>query len=1074
MASINDLNSRYEQLNSYLDFNEKSCSQIDQIAREYGKAITACHKLETVVAGYSDALGFFPDGLMFDVVTLIKSSCIYLDKVEKYNQSALDRVYSRNSSNSRSFSSDITSAYSSLEKNKLLIQARYGITIDSPISLCKATKTAIGRFSDKVKNEISSVKQEALMEINKQESLVIGNNCLFSEKLPEKLTFARTLSKSKPSNLLKAIGRNELYDDIYTNLRANGNVYVETDFHHTTDAELDVFVLAYIFKFIESFPLGAVNVHIFDRNPNKYNQRLHNLFKEGNYSELAKKTVSLYDYQSLEQLNEITSVITSDIFRKTNLEYPDLYSLYDIDKTDAFNLFVLRDGLIDSNGYSANKVLQNLSMLTKPNEQGHMCGIRFLIIDDCISRQTTTNGNIGYLVDSISSNCDVHIRYDENKFSFDGKRIETLRFNGELDKIIQERATQLAENISKREKHVVAYSDLQVQRNNDFADGMLRIPIGKAGNSVVELPFGCKDDKGSVDAHCIGYMVIGQSGSGKSSFFHSLIFNACMRYSPDELNFWLLDFKFGSSTSLYLKSQLPHVRYVAEKNRIDDALCLFQMILDEMERRSKLMERESVLDIVDYNKKVDKDKRLSRIIVMIDEVQEIFKDDSSLELQRMLSSISSRMRASGMHLVMIAQNLSEGKSYMIKDAFMPSATGRICFAVAENIPHESGFEEPFVQRKTEIAGLLAGEAYVSWGKETIRKVKVAFSDSETLINEYFPAIKHKYSEYSYMKPLIIGTKKRLQISDAVQMGEGSYYDVLCSMKQEKINRTLVGEHSYTMLPISIDFSMVQNSSLLVLGDDKQISSSICAMVALGLIGRKAEVHLFNADKQKTIISDDTVVHPFMYVSNKLGGHKLDEFDSVIESIYCTYLERRSYVQKCDEDELPEFESIFLIVNDLFGIEKFELNNMISHREIPSNNESQTYNFSVFEDNSDNSNSMDFNERIQDILAKLVKTGYRYNIHVVLAIKGDPMSWRNIRPSDVNNVILFNPTQYVTQIDNQYFVREMLNNIAADTKDETMAVFVNHKRINKMRPILLDMSNDSDVNCVDRILGEVAL
>lgn len=1070
MASINDLNSRYEQLKSHLSFNDNCCQQIDQIARTYDNATNACHKLDDVVSSYPNNIGFSPDGLMYDITSLIKQSCKYLDVVDRYEKEAMDRVYSRNSSKSRLSSSDITNAYSGLEKSKALIQTRYGISIDSPIELCKATKMAINRFSDKVKNDIISVEKDALEEVNKRESLVIGNNCIFAERLPEKMTFARSTSKNKPSSLLKAIGQNEIYDDISTNLRTNGNVYVETDFHHTTDTELDAFVLAYIFKFIESFPMGAVNVHIFDRNPNKYNQRLHNLFKEGNYSELAKKTISLYDYQSLEQLNDITSVITSDIFRKTNLDYPDLYTLYDIDKTDAFNLFVLRDGLIDSNGYSANKVLQNLSMITKPNEQGHMCGMRFLIIDDCISRQTPTNGNISYLVDSISSNCDVHIRYDENRFTMNGNHIDVLRFNGDLNKIIQDRATKLADEISRREKHIIAYTDLPAEKNADFSDGMLRIPIGKAGNSVVELPFGCKDDKGSVDAHCIGYMVIGQSGSGKSSFFHSLIFNACMRYSPDELNFWLLDFKFGSSTSLYLKSQLPHIRYVAEKNRIDDALCLFQMILDEMERRSKLMERESVLDIVDYNKKVDQSRRLSRIIVMIDEVQEIFKDDQSLELQRMLSSISSRMRASGMHLVMIAQNLSEGKSYMIKDAFMPSATGRICFSVAENIPHESGFEEPFVQRKSEIAGLLAGEAYVSWGKETIRKVKVAYSDSETLINDYFPSIKHKYSSFSHLKPLIIGTKKRLLLSDAIQMGSGSYYDELCSMRQELSYSALIGEHSYTMRPMKMEFSMAQNSSLLILGDDKNMSSSICAMVTLGLIGHNAEVHLFNADKQKILISDNSFAHPFMHLCNKLGGHKLDDFDSVIESLYCTYLERRSYVQKCDEDEIPHFEGVFLIVNDLFGIEKFELNNTINHRTSSGGSDSPAYNFSLFEDNTENISSMDFSERIQDILAKLVKNGYRYNIHIVLGMKGDPLAWRNIRPSDVNNVILFNPTQFISQVDNQYFVREMLSNIAADNKEETMAVYIDHKRINKIRPVILDMSNDNDVGSINNLLG----
>ena len=59
-----------------------------------------------------------------------------------------------------------------------------------------------------------------------------------------------------------------------------------------------------------------------------------------------------------------------------------------------------------------------------------------------------------------------------------------------------------------------------------------------------------------------------------------------------------------------------------------------------------------------------------------------------------------------MHFVMVAQNLSDGKSYMLKDAFLPSATGRICFRVAPDIPRDSGFDEDFIQRKQEIAEVI--------------------------------------------------------------------------------------------------------------------------------------------------------------------------------------------------------------------------------------------------------------------------------------------------------------------------------------------------------------------------------
>ena len=60
-------------------------------------------------------------------------------------------------------------------------------------------------------------------------------------------------------------------------------------------------------------------------------------------------------------------------------------------------------------------------------------------------------------------------------------------------------------------------------------------------------------------------MVIGQSGSGKSSFFHNVVIGGCYRYSPKDLQYWLLDFKFGGASSKYEFSCIPHVRKSLQK-----------------------------------------------------------------------------------------------------------------------------------------------------------------------------------------------------------------------------------------------------------------------------------------------------------------------------------------------------------------------------------------------------------------------------------------------------------------------------------------------------------------------------
>ena len=740
--------------------------------------------------------------------------------------------------------------------------------------------------------------------------------------------------------------------------------------------------------------------------------------------------------------------------------------------------------MLDQGGHSVSSVLDMINSLTKPKDTGHVCGIRFLIIDDSTSNAKNLSESTDYLIRAIKSNCAVHLNYDNKRFMYNGKEIEVVHIDDDLNEFIQHRATKLAQDISNLEKQFVSLNEVVSTDIKDPDESIYRIPVGKSGNSVVEIPLSCKDDNGTVDGQCIGYLVIGSSGSGKSSFFHSVVINGCLHYSPAALQFWLLDFKYGGASSKYRKSQIPHVRIVAENNKIDDALCLFQMIFDEMERRNKLINKMSVDNIVEYNSCVEDSKRLPRIIVMIDEVQEIFRDDNAAELQRMIASISVRMRSVGMHFIMVAQNLSEGKSYMLKDAFMPSATGRICFRVAENMPRESSFDEAFIERRNEIAVLSTGEAYVSWGKDTIKKVKMAFASPEEMNNNYFVSIKEKYPEFSYLKPMVIGSKKRLSIIDSMQNVDSLYVDEFrkLNVKQE-LYETVIGEDSYRMTPLTISFSSFENSSLLLLGDDKEISSSLCTSIALSLAKQSVLTHLFNADRQKSKYEDVYCPHPFMHIcglskqnSKSIISHSLNEFSAVLADLYSKYIDRMNIVQNGDDEESDSFESVFLVVNDLFGIQQFVNNIMIGDDLSSDRSPSASFIFDILDEGFNTSKGVGnenasgiSNERIQDVLAKLVKDGYRYNIHIILAIKGDPNIWRNIGPTDVNRVILFNSTQYTNFIENQFYVREMLKNISPETGNETLAVCIDKKHISKMRPFIYDMSDSREIEQLEMLL-----
>lgn len=965
---------------------------------------------------------------------------------------------------------------------KEAFQEKYDYCVDSLDVLNRILSQCIESAIAIEENAIERLKDEAREIANHEYTTVLkmSDPIQITDMLPDTMLVARYPVQSVAKNILRDIGIRDTYQNVNMDLRSQGNIIINADFEHMADDKLDEFVITYILRFIETLPLGAVQVHIFDQNTNYLYKRLNNSFQSESAGDTVKKIVQLHS--SLSDLSSFSDVICEDIFRKTSVDKPDLYSIYESDKSDSFNLIIIRDGLVDGGGYASADILDRINSLTKPGDIGHKCGLRFLIVDNSGSFTKNLVANSMYLINAIQDNCEFKISYADGEFRSADKKIEVLHIQENLELFIQERSKAIVEALSKKEKNYVLLEDVSAEKIDENVGNIMYIPVGMSGGKIVELPLSCKDEDGTVAGQCIGYMAIGQSGSGKSSFFHSVVLNGCMKYSPQDLQFWLLDFKNGGASSKYSKCGIPHIKIIAENNKIDDALCLFQMVLEEMERRSKAFNKNFTDNIVEYNKKakIEGLEYFPRIVVAIDEVQEIFREDNASVIQKLISSISTRMRSAGMHFIMIAQNLSEGKSYMLKDAFLPSATGRICFRVAQDLPRDSGFEDDFIERRQEIAELKTGEAYVSYGKDTIKKVKMAFISPQDMSEKYFDSICSRYPDCSNMRPLVIGSKKRLTVIDSRQGMDKTYCDSIDELKPiNGIYSALIGEDVYRMSPVKIQFSQHENSAVLFLGSDKRIASSLCASTVVSLMRQNVKIHLFNGDRTKIQEEYETLMHPFMYLCQNIAltgslveNHRLDQLKDVLRDLYSEYLERQALVQKADYEELL-FPPMFLVVNDLFGIESFINDDIVENAQSklqPEPLENLGFNFNYEEVSNTEKKSDQFREGIQKILGTLLKNGYRHNLHVVLAIKGDPLTWRNLRAiAEINNVVLFNDTEYADQIGNTYYLKEMLKNISNGGEEETMAVWSSRKSFSKIRPIIYKMSKQTEKAALDKLV-----
>lgn len=175
----------------------------------------------------------------------------------------------------------------------------------------------------------------------------------------------------------------------------------------------------------------------------------------------------------------------------------------------------------------------------------------------------------------------------------------------------------------------------------------LEIPLGLQiqNNEILKLPVS------DMPPHTL---IAGMTGSGKSNLLHVLICNACARYSPEELNFYLLDFKQGVEFATYASPTLPHAKLVATRANAFYAQTVLEHLNSEIERRNELFKTFDCKDYRAYREK-NPGAKLPRIILLIDEFQRLFEADGN-QTMKLLTNLTKQGRSSGIHLIFATQS----------------------------------------------------------------------------------------------------------------------------------------------------------------------------------------------------------------------------------------------------------------------------------------------------------------------------------------------------------------------------------------------------------------------------------
>ena len=106
-------------------------------------------------------------------------------------------------------------------------------------------------------------------------------------------------------------------------------------------------------------------------------------------------------------------------------------------------------------------------------------------------------------------------------------------------------------------------------------------------------------------------IVGGRIHSGKTNFLHNLILSLCLKYSDEEIQLYLADFKEGVEFQDYALYQLPHAKAIVIEAEREFGLSILEFLDEEMERRSELFkEQESMQLITSSIEKIQKDPYL--------------------------------------------------------------------------------------------------------------------------------------------------------------------------------------------------------------------------------------------------------------------------------------------------------------------------------------------------------------------------------------------------------------------------------------------------------------------------------